>query len=183
MNKHFMEIRRHYDEFHRFLLRKGRLPMKDTGIGYWGISPLNEVFEILTAARLERYKSFIDLGSGDGRVVMLASLFTKAEGIEADPWLHSVAMRIKERLSTIPGIKNAKLHQKDFMGHDLSRYDLLFIHPDKPLYRGLEPKLRNEMRGNLLGYGHHRHPHSLKKEWGFQSGMGVATIYANPLNK
>ncbi len=182
MNKKFAEIKRHYDDFHRFLLKRGVLPVRDTGVGYWGVSPLDDIYHLFCSIRLENYKRFIDLGSGDGRVVLVASLFTNAEGVEADAWLHSVSTHMKQRLSHIPETRKAVFHQKDFFQHDISAYDAVFHHPDKPMYRGVESKLLKELNGTLILYGHHFHPSSLKKEESIQVGDAVATLYKRPPN-
>ena len=54
---------------------------------------------------------FIDLGSGDGKVVLLASNFAKkAVGIEWDSELHSIAVNLAGKL----GAKNAEFINGDF---------------------------------------------------------------------
>ena len=78
MEDKFQEIKKEYDDFDKALMKQGRLPMKDTGIGFWNASPSSDVFELFKKLQLQNYKHLLDLGSGDGRVTLIASLFTKA---------------------------------------------------------------------------------------------------------
>ncbi|MBN1156339.1 hypothetical protein JXA85_01890 [Candidatus Woesearchaeota archaeon] len=179
MEQHFSQIKKEYDGFYRFLLKKGKFPYRDTKIGVWGPSVTDEVFEIFKKIRLNRFKSFIDLGSGDGKVTLIASLFTKAEGVEFDPWLFNVSKNIQSKLSHIPGIKDAVFHNKDFMKHHLDNYSVVFIAPDKPLHRGIENKIREELNGKLIHYGHHFHPEHMERELAFHVNGTLVSIYSN----
>ena len=164
-DEHFQKIKEKYDDFHRFLLANGRLPARDTKIGYWGVTPLSELYELFKRINLGQYKNFIDIGSGDGRVVLLASLFgIEAHGIEFDPWLANTSLFIRRRLD-LPHFTNTKLLQDNFMEHNLSRYSLIFTHPDKPFYRdGFEAKLLKELNGQLIVHGWEFHPLHLKRK-------------------
>jgi len=83
----------------------------------------------------------LDLGSGDGKIVLIASLFTKsAAGIEFDEELVKKGIEIRDKL----GLK-CDLICADYMEHDFSQYDILFINPDKSFHHGLEEKLLREM--------------------------------------
>jgi len=161
MEAHIEAISKKYDEFYRFIFKKGMFAAKATEKGFWGPTPTNEVLEILNQLSISRYRNFIDLGSGDGKVVLLASLFTKATGIEFDPWLFRVARDIKGKLSHIPHLSKAEFIEQDFMEHNLNGYDAVFCVPDKPMGRGLEKKLLRELSGDLIVYGHHFHPSKL----------------------
>lgn len=137
-----------YDEFRLELLHKGRLPMRETPVGFWGTSIVDEIISIFRHVHLQKYSHFLDLGSGDGRVALVASLFTKSAGIEMDLPLFNKSLEMKGKL----GIETEFFHG-DFMQHDISRYDMVFCYPDKPLYMGLRDKLRNELTGKLILYG------------------------------
>ena len=117
----FHLINRTYQNFEEFLLHKGLITSNSTNLGFWAGTPLKETFTVFNTLwnennwnnnnfikpKSRKYKmcrSFCDLGSGDGRVVLLASLFNikKAVGIESDLWLHNVSnhltnLRIKWR--------------------------------------------------------------------------------------
>ena len=171
----FSQIKKEYDCFYRELLNKGKLPMWSTEKGFWNSSISDEVYDAFKKIKLIQFKNFLDIGSGDGKVVLIASLFCKnAEGIEIDKSLHDKAVQIKNKLK----INNATLRKKDFFQHDFSKYDVLFLAPDSSLDRGLENKLLNEMKGKLIHYGHHFHPRFLKKEKDFLMNNTLVSIYS-----
>jgi len=164
-DEEFQIINENYIKFHKHLLKKGKLPQKDTGIGYWGVTPLEETYELFKRINLTRYKSFIDLGSGDGRIVLLASLFEiLSHGIEYDPGLVNTSLFIRRKMN-LPHFSKTKIIENDFMETDLSQYGLIFSSPDKPFYReGFEEKLLREMKGELIVHGWEFHPRNLKKK-------------------
>jgi SAM-dependent methyltransferase len=70
---------------------------------------------------------FLDLGSGDGRVVFMAALLgAEATGIEYDRSLHRVAGEALARLEGVVPRERVRLRRGDFFRHDWSRYDVLF---------------------------------------------------------
>ena len=173
----FNIIKREYEEYYRNMLRQGQLPVKDTGIGFWGPSITEEIFEVFKKLKLHKYESFIDLGAGDGKVVLIASLFCKKTvGIEFDPILLGKALEIKEKLKL-----NATFYHGDYFYHNISKYDIVFCYPDKPMYRGLEEKLLRELRGKFIHYGHHFYPSQLKKIKSFLINNTPISIYINPI--
>ena len=156
----FRQIEGSYRALDRELLKQGRLPMRPTHGGYWSAAIAEEIFEAFQKLGLRRYRRFLDLGSGDGRVALIASLFVpQAEGVEIDRELHQVALSMSRKLGL-----TAAFHLKNLFAHDLSGYDVLFLSPDAPLERGMEKKLLGEMKGALIHYGHHFHPAYLKKK-------------------
>ena len=177
MEEHFNTIKETYDTFYKFLLVKhGMFPVKDTGVGYWGVSASTEIFELFKKINLHKFKHLLDLGSGDGKAVMIASLFTNATGVEFDPWLVDVSNDIKNKLFHIPHTNRAKFIKGDFMEHDLSAYDIIFMNPDnKSLV--LNDKLKSEFKGKVVVYGPHYHPEGLEKEDTFDIGGTLITIY------
>lgn len=177
MDEHFHKIKGIYDDFHRFLLKQGRLPMGSTRVGFWGASVTSEIFRLFHQVGLKDYSHFLDLGSGDGRVVMIASLFTRASGIEFDGYLHSVAEYMKTQLANIPHTERTRFIQGNFYHYSLRDYDMIFINPDQPLDKGLERKLLDEMNGTLLVAGHHYHPKNLIKHKQFEINGTLFTLY------
>ena len=170
----FDQIKKEYGVFYKSLMLRGRLPMWSTEKGFWNASIADEVFEAFRKIKLDKFKNFLDIGSGDGKVVLIASLFCgNAEGVEIDDALHHKALEIQSRL----GVSNAVFHNKDFFQHDFSKYDILFSAPDAPFERGLENKLLKEMKGKLIHYGHHFHPQNLKKENSFMINGNLASLY------
>ncbi|MBS3100619.1 hypothetical protein J4204_00625 [Candidatus Woesearchaeota archaeon] len=171
----FAQIKTEYDNFYREMLRKGKLPMRSTAKGFWNASISEEIYDAFRRIGLRKFNNFLDIGSGDGKVVLIASLFCKnAEGVEIDNLLHSRAVEVKNNLK----INNAVFHNKDFFQHDFSEYDALFIAPDTPMERGLENKLLKEMKGWLIHYGHHFQPRFLKREHSFLVNGTLVSVYS-----
>ena len=158
MIKQFNLIKQEYDNFYKSLLRQGKVPVRDTEKGIWGTAIADNVFNFFKKIRLSKYKKFIDLGSGDGKVVLIASLFTDATGIEFDKELHKKALEIKNKLKL-----RAKFIKGDYLKVDLSKYDIIFINPDKGFHKGVEDKLLKELKGKLFVYNNIFLPRFLKK--------------------
>jgi hypothetical protein len=162
--EHFARVKDKYDSFQRFLLKKGMLPHKETRLGFWGVTPAGELYDFFKQMKLQECRSFIDLGSGDGRAVLLASLFgVESHGLEFDPWLVNVSLHIRRKLD-LPHFRKTKFLEKDFMQHDISGYDIIYTSPDKPFYRdGFEEKLLRELNGRLVVHSWEFHPSYLRK--------------------
>lgn len=171
----FGEIKKEYNTFYQSLLRRGKLPMWSTEKGFWNAAVADEVYAAFKKIKLHKFRNFLDIGSGDGKVVLIAALFCRsAEGVEIDDFLHYKALEMQAKF----GIKNAVFHNKDFFEHDFSKYDVLFLSPDSPLERGLESKLLKEMKGRLIHFGHHFQPKNLKKEQSFELNGNLVTLYS-----
>jgi len=174
-NSVFAEIKKEYDIFYKDLLRNGKLPLWNTGKGFWGGVIADEVYEAFKRINLHKHKTFIDLGSGDGKVVLIAALFCKrAMGIEMDNELFKKAMEMQVKLH----IPNAIFFNNDFYDHSIRDFDVVFTYPDAPMHRGLEKKLLNELTGKLVHYGHHFHPQNLKEEDKFLVDGNLFTVYS-----
>ncbi len=167
----YLPIKKAYDKLLNDFLSSGRIPSKDTGIGFWAISITDDLFTLFQKIKLNQYKSFIDLGSGDGRAAHVASLFTKSTGIEYDLELHEHAEKIKSSLGL-----DTELINKNFLEHDISGYDVVFLNPDQRLHK-LEPKLLSELKGDLILYGAEFHPKSLAHVKTFTANTTPVTIY------
>lgn len=176
-NKHFEDVKKVYDEFYKFLILKHNMyPVKDTGIGYWGVSVADEIFEIFKKIDLSKYNHVLDLGSGDGKVSIIASLFTRSTGIEYDSWLHDVSNDVKNKLFHVPHMNRVEFFNEDYMEHDLNNYDLIFFNPDKKCDK-LIKKLNNEFKGKLIFYGPHYKPEDLVPEDEFHINGTYVNIF------
>ena len=159
LESRFIQIKDEYNNFYNELLRQGKINCRDTGIGLWGCSSPDAIFAFFKEIKLERFNHFLDLGSGDGIVVLIASLFTNAKGIEFDKELHDKAIEIKDNLNM-----EAEFENKDFNNALLSGYDIIFINPDTSFTRNsVEKKLLHEMKGILAVYNNIFSPNYLKK--------------------
>lgn len=157
----FHKIKEKYSRFYETFYSKGSPAVTDTKKGIWGPSGTQDVYELFVKIKLSKYKNFLDLGSGDGKVVLIASLFgVDSTGIEFDSKLVEVGVNIQKELGL-----NAKFIAGDFLKHDISKYDLIFINPDKGFENKIEDKLLKEMNPNakLFVYNNIFLPRFLKK--------------------
>ncbi len=116
----------------------------DHGIFY--PSDILKVYMMFRREGLENYRSFADLGMGDGRIVRTAALFTNATGFEADRVLYEQAMRTGD----IPSQGRFNLMNIDYMTQDLSGFDFIYWFPDDERRENVEEKLLEEMTGRLV---------------------------------
>lgn len=165
------KIKEEYDSFYKRLLSEGRLPLKDTGVGFWAISVTDDIIALFEKMDIKSYSHVLDLGSGDGKVPILAAAFTRAAGIEIDPELHNWALQIKHSLGS-----KAVFYNDDFMKADLKPYDLVFLNPDKHSHE-LERKLKKEFKGTLVVYGDEYLPFGIRKTDNFIAGTTPVHVY------
>ncbi len=136
MKLKFLNIEKAYLELEKRFKVSGKGNVFLTNTGIYGVADIEKVFKFFQEIHLEEYESFIDLGSGDGRVVLVASLFTKAYGVESDKELVKCGEEIRDRLGL-----SCEFFFDDFLSMDLSKYSMLFINPDKEFDKGLDDKL------------------------------------------
>ena len=136
-------IKQEYRKQEEKYLREKKYLRQTLG-GYFAGSAIDDMFRLFKLMKLSQYNKFVDLGSGDGRVVFVASLFTKARGVEIDPELHAIAEKMKHRLS-IP----AEFVEQDFLKEDISDTDIIFMNPDARMY-DVEKKLHQEMKKHAM---------------------------------
>lgn len=168
----FQRIKTFYKQYHHELKTKGVHPYKHTEKGFWFSSVSSEVFDLFRTIKLEQFNHFADLGSGDGKVALIASLFTKSTGIECDEELVKRSIQIKEKL----GLWNVQFVKGDFLEKELGSYDILFIYPDNPLIR-LEQKILKEFEGDLIVCGGMFLPEKLVKKKVVHINNAVFGIY------
>lgn len=166
--KKFAELQRLFGDSHAGSLAR------PTPRGLWAASTPGEVFSLLEALGAEGCRHFADLGSGDGLVTCIASLFCPATGIECDPALVARARQLRDRLGL-----SAEFICADFLTQDLSGFDLLYIYPDKPLYE-LERQLAPRLRGRLIVYSWHFPLRLLARLETVELATCQATVYGPP---
>lgn len=123
----------------------------DTEKGGFLPSPLDGTKSVFSSF-LKPGMKFLDLGSGDGRIVFFASLFgTEAVGIEYDPTLYQISMNAREDLSSIIDVEKTCFIKGDFLQYDFSSYDIFYLYEGTDDILGLKNKLSKEMKpGSIL---------------------------------
>ncbi|CAG1022605.1 hypothetical protein DOJK_01778 [Patescibacteria group bacterium] len=102
--------------------------------------PLNDLIKDLN---ISADTNFVDIGSGDGRIVVWAAKKGfNAEGIEFNPFL-SLISRALITLNRVG--KNAQIFNKDFNNHNFSKYNVAYLYIFPEHMDKLENKLFNEM--------------------------------------
>lgn len=152
----------------------GPPPYRMTGLGAWASSRPAHLYYFFRRVNLSGFKLLIDLGSGDGTAALIASLFTRAVGLESEPELVAAAarsardLRIDDRVRFICA---------DFFTQRIEEADCLFIYPDKPVY-ALEDRLQG-WSGTLLIYGPHFPPLRMIPNSRFKCGKETLAVYRN----
>ncbi|MFH1211832.1 MAG: class I SAM-dependent methyltransferase [Candidatus Woesearchaeota archaeon] len=141
----FKKIKDHFEKNDADNIARSFFPIAETKHGIWAPSNLLVLYEAFSKLGIDRFGHFLDIGSGDGRVVFLASLFTKASGVDSDEHFHRKALEHSKKL----GVKVVLLN-RDFIEHNFSPYDVLFINPDKPFAAELVVKLLKEAKGKTI---------------------------------
>jgi hypothetical protein len=174
----FRKIERFYEQYYYDMKIKGVSSHKQTEKGFWVPSASSEIFELFQRIHLQQFQHVVDLGSGDGKVALIASLFTKSTGVE---WDEELVIRSKEIRNTL-GFQNVWFEQGDFLQKDLSIHDVLFIHPDNPLGR-LERKIMKEFDGDLIVCGGLFLPERLVEKDVIQIHNAVFRIYRRSMSR
>jgi SAM-dependent methyltransferase len=110
----------------------------------WVPSSLGTVRTMLHLAGVRPGQKVVDLGAGDGRIVILAALLFKARavGVEIDP----VRCLIANALIRVLGLSSrARIHQGDLFGFDLSDADVVTLF----LLQGTNHSLQTRLAGQL----------------------------------
>ena len=153
----FRKIKQSYAQLETSLKDSGKGLVYRTEKGIYGTTNLDAIFRFFKEIGLQNYKHFLDLGCGDGRVVLVASLFTKSTGIEFDEELISIAREISEQLQL-----DCEFITGDYLTQEITKYDIVFMNPDHE-FGSLNDKLNAELDGSLFIYNNIFAPESLKK--------------------
>lgn len=108
--------------------------------------------EILDKAKLKKGQLFVELGSGDGRILRAASgnYGVKAVGYE----LNIVVYYISRMINRIKGYKNITLKMQNFFNADLSKADVIFAFLLPRSMKKLGVKFQKECKKGTLIISH-----------------------------
>ena len=103
----------------------------------------SSVEEIVNLANIGKGDRIIDLGSGDGRVIIaFAKKGIKTEGYEINPFL---VLLTKYKIKKAGVSELAKVHWRDFWGVDLGEFDIINVYGVTRIMEKLNEKLKKEL--------------------------------------
>lgn len=114
--------------------------------------------QILAAATKYGAKRIVDLGSGDGKVVIaLAKEGFRVDGVELNPWLVWLS---RQNLKKAGVEDKAHIYWKSFWSFDASPYDMVVLYVVQLHMGKLEKKLRKELsKGSYVISNYFVFPH------------------------
>ncbi|MEM4357804.1 MAG: methyltransferase domain-containing protein [Candidatus Pacearchaeota archaeon] len=114
--------------------------------------PAREVIKAAKLAKISTNAKIVDLGSGNGNVVVeLAKLYPKAKivGYEINPFLVAYSKLKLKKLE----IKNVRIEWKNFWRQNLSKFNVVFVFGIGYIMAKLEDKIKREIkRGTVVSY-------------------------------
>ena len=116
-------------------------------------TPTSVVRTMLAAAELEPGETLIDLGSGDGRIVLLAARDhgVRAIGYEIDDALVQSSRR---RIAEMKLEELAEIRQQDLFEADFSQADVVTVYLLPRAMRRLEPILEDQLKEGAIVISH-----------------------------
>lgn len=113
---------------------------------------------MIDALDIKKGEKAVDIGSGDGRIVIaLAKKGAEAHGYEINPLLVFLSRRKikKEKLE-----KKAFIHMTDMWRENFSSFDIVTLFMTPHALKGLEKKLRKELKpGARIAANYYHFPH------------------------
>lgn len=129
-----------------------------------------KVEDIIELAKVKKGDKVVDLGSGDGRIVMaFAKKGIEAHGYEINPLL-VLASRYKIKKLKL---NNAFIHWKSFWKSDLGNYDVIVLFQ----YKTIMKKLKNKLEKELDKYSRIVSYHWKFKDWKISKEKGDVYLY------
>ena len=115
---------------------------------FWGAiyvpTEKERIKTIIRFAEIKPGEKAVDLGSGDGRLVIaLAKAGAEAHGYEINPLL---VWKARKDISKAKIENKAFIHWKSFWQEDLSDFDVVVIYGISHIMRRLEKKLKGELK-------------------------------------
>ncbi len=163
ISEKFELIRKYYEKVDANVRKRENKPFFRTSHGLWGAAGMLDMFEFFLKNEEKVSKGvFADYGSGDGRIVLIASLFTDAVGIEGEQELVDIAEQAKKELA-IPELSGASFKCKNYYEEEHKKYSIIFTFPDHPFPEEFEKNLVENFSGTLLVYNNIHRPNLLKK--------------------
>jgi SAM-dependent methyltransferase len=122
-------------------------------IGY-APTPVSSIEQIFDDLQLGVGEKFVDLGCGDGRIVITAAKRgMQATGIEANPALYRQS-QIDAELANVPAI----FIEGDLVNADLTPYTVIYMYLGPPLCNAVLPKIKALPAGCTIISGEYEYP-------------------------
>jgi cyclopropane fatty-acyl-phospholipid synthase-like methyltransferase len=116
-------------------------------------SGVPEVETIVKLANIKKGQNTVDIGSGDGRIVIaMAKKGAKSHGYEVNPFL---VYRSRKNIKQAGLEKQAFIHWKSFWGINFSDFDVVVTFQVGYIMKKLEKKLFAEMKPGSLIISHY----------------------------
>ena len=111
-----------------------------------------KIEDIVKLAEVKKDEKVVDLGSGDGRIVIaFAKKGIEVHGFEINPLL-VLASRYKIKKLKL---NNAFIHWKNFWKEDLGKYDVIILFQYKTIMSKLKNKLEKELQKSARVISYH----------------------------
>ena len=108
-------------------------------------TPLSVVRQMLVLSELRPGELIYDLGSGDGRVVIMAAQEFGAKGVGVE-LREDLVKRAIERISELNINNKVKIVQSDMFNVDLSQADVITLYLTTSANDKVKPKLESELK-------------------------------------
>jgi 2-polyprenyl-3-methyl-5-hydroxy-6-metoxy-1,4-benzoquinol methylase len=117
-------------------------------------TPVNSIEQIFDDLQLGAGKKFVDLGCGDGQIVITAAKRgMESTGIEANPALYRQS-QIDAKLAGVP----ATFFVDDLVNTDLTPYTVIYMYLGQPLCDAVLPKIQALPAGRTIISGDYAYP-------------------------
>ena len=109
-------------------------------------TPVDSIEQIFDDLQLTAQEKFVDLGCGDGRIVIAAAKRgMESTGIEANPSLYRQS-QVDAELAGVP----ATFIEGDLVNADLTPYTVIYMYLGQPLCDAVLPKIRTLPSGRIV---------------------------------
>ncbi|MEN7982440.1 MAG: methyltransferase domain-containing protein [Nanoarchaeota archaeon] len=114
-----------------------------------------KIEDIIELANVKKEDKIVDLGSGDGRIVIaFGKLGIEAHGFEINPLLVLVSKYKIKKMK----LNNVFIHWKSFWKENLEKYDVIILFQYKTLMKKIEDKLKKELKFSRIISYHWKFP-------------------------
>ena len=123
----------------------------------------NKLNSMIKLAKPKKKDKIIDLGAGDGKILIkIAKMGFKSEGLEINPLLVN---KLDKKVSKLSLDNFINVKRMNFWKCNLSRFDLVFLYGTSYIMKGLEMKLKSELKpGARVVSNHFKFPNWLPEK-------------------